>query len=543
MRSGARSVITRRQALLRLGSMAGSAAVYAGATALGLFGGQDGWAADSMQGRFAMRKRPSGAAPVTVAILGGGIGGLCAALELTRAGYKVIVLEASKRIGGRNLTARTGTVIDELGNPQTCKFDDHPDLYFNCGPARIPGTHERLLDYCRQFGIRLENFVNDNPNAYIYSDGFNGGQPMRQREYIADAKGILAEFAAKAVGNDQLDRPIDAGDEEKLIGFLARYGDLNRELEYQGTDRAGFATGGLLQPGVKKETVTNLSDLLKSPYWQYPMHFSEGETQFPSMLTPTGGMDKVVDGFTREIGHHVVTQAIVHRITVTENGVAIDYARNGVAEQVNADFCLNSIPGHLMNGVEHNLPADFSGLLSEMRGSKLSKVGLQMKTRFWEQENIYGGITWIDHPLTQMWYPSHATHSEKGVLLAGYCFGPQANDAVTSMRHEGRVAAALDIGEKVHGPAFRENFEAGVSLSWQNYNYMCGCGSGFQRNFGESDRSETHAKKRTLQEPVGGRYFMIGDQVSFHPGWQEGALAITHQALSRLEDRLAKESV
>src|SRR5262249_3924435 len=40
----------------------------------------------------------------SVAILGAGVAGLCAAYELDRAGYDCTILEASRRIGGRSLT-------------------------------------------------------------------------------------------------------------------------------------------------------------------------------------------------------------------------------------------------------------------------------------------------------------------------------------------------------------------------------------------------------------------------------------------------------
>lgn len=541
--ANATDMMTRRQALLRLGGVGGSALVYAAATALGLFETPSAHAAPGWSGRYAMQRLPSDAKPVQVAIIGAGIGGLAAACELRRAGYKVTVLEASGRIGGRNLTARAGTVIDELGNPQTCQFDDHPDIYFNCGPARIPGTHSRLLDYCRQFDIALENFVNENPNAYVYSDRFNGGQPVRQREYRADAKGFMAEFAAKAVHDSALDRPIDAGDEERLIGFLSAFGDLGKDLKYTGTSRAGFGDGGLLKPGELKPTVTNLSDLLDAQYWQFPMYFTEGETQFPAMLTPVGGMDKVVGGFVAEVAEDIQTHAIVSGLRVTDNGVAIDYSQNGVPKQLVADFCLNSMPGHLMNGVHHNLPADFEAILSEMRPSKLSKVGLQMKRRFWEDDQIYGGISWVDHPMTQIWYPSHGSHSAKGVLLGGYTWFPWLNDKIAVMRHDDRIESALAVGEKVHGSAYRNNFETGVSIAWQNYNFMLGCGATFGLPPDVESSGPYVDKKYTLQRPVAGRYFMIGDQVSFHPGWQEGALAVTHQALDILQAHVAQGAV
>lgn len=527
--------LSRRQLLLRLGAIGGSAAVYTAASAIGLMGGT----LAAPAGRFALRKLGAGDSPVSVVIIGAGIGGLSAAYELTRAGYDVTILEASNRIGGRNLTARAGVTINELGNSNTCRFDNDPALYFNCGPARIPGHHTRLLGYCRDFDIELENFVNNNPQAYVYSDQMNGGKPMRQREYLADAKGFMAEFAAKGIRRQQLDTQLSKEDEEQLIGFIQSFGDLTNDMTYKGTSRAGYEQGGLLRPGVVKRRAETIDDLLQSPYWQYQMYFDEAESQAPSMLTPTGGMDNIVNAFVERVGHHVITGAQINSFTVSPSGVEVTYFQGARTGTIKADYCLNSMPGHLINGVDHNLPADHASIVQKMVGTKLTKVGLQMKQRFWEDEMIYGGITWVDHPLTQIWYPSHNTFGDKGVLLGGYCFGPRENDTIANMSHTERLEEALKLGEAIHGPAYRDNFECGVSLSWQNFEHMLGCGSHFGLPGQDTDEATTHAMKEELQKPVHGRYFMIGDQVSFHPGWQEGAIAISHQALQTLEANLA----
>src|SRR5262249_19135071 len=55
----------------------------------------------------------------TVAILGAGVAGLCAAYELDRAGYDCVVLEATHRLGGRSLTLRRGDSFREQGDSQT----------------------------------------------------------------------------------------------------------------------------------------------------------------------------------------------------------------------------------------------------------------------------------------------------------------------------------------------------------------------------------------------------------------------------------------
>ena len=48
-------------------------------------------------------------------ILGAGLAGMTAALELRKAGYKVQVLEFNSRAGGRNWTLRGGDKYIELG--------------------------------------------------------------------------------------------------------------------------------------------------------------------------------------------------------------------------------------------------------------------------------------------------------------------------------------------------------------------------------------------------------------------------------------------
>ena len=110
--------ITRRKLIDAMGRLGGVAAVYETLLA---------W--DLLQAPSAQAKPldlPSGSGQGRkVAILGAGVAGLCAAYELDRAGYDCVVLEASRRIGGRSLTLRRGDTLSELGGPvQECRFDE-----------------------------------------------------------------------------------------------------------------------------------------------------------------------------------------------------------------------------------------------------------------------------------------------------------------------------------------------------------------------------------------------------------------------------------
>ena len=66
-------------------------------------------------------------------------------------------------------------------------------------------------------------------------------------------------------------------------------------------------------------------------------------------------------------------------------------------------------------------------------------------------------------------------------------------------------------------------------------NHMMGCGTRWP--------SEVRDKYYTLlQQPAAGRHYMIGDQISYHSSWQEGAFASAEYALLDLDRRVRAES-
>ena len=147
--------LTRRRFLERVGVAGGSVALYETMTALGLIHLPEAWAGPPQlpQGSGKGQK---------VVILGAGIAGLTAAYELTRADYACQIIELTERAGGRNHSARRGTVLIEKNKKgetlkQVCNFDE--GLYLNLGPGRLPYHHRRVLHYCQDLGVALEVYV------------------------------------------------------------------------------------------------------------------------------------------------------------------------------------------------------------------------------------------------------------------------------------------------------------------------------------------------------------------------------------------------
>ena len=509
--------VSRRDFLHLAGSVGGSTAVYRAAMGMGLL---------PVAARAARPQLNASGKSTKVLILGAGISGLTAAYELNKKGYEVQVLEASFRAGGRNMTVRHGSRIDETGYPQVCNFDDDPDLYFNCGPARIPGCHVNLLGYCKELGVELEPFINDNRNAWVQDDAMFGGKPIRAREYLNDSRGFVAELVAKSMKPDQIAAPMTKDDWERLRDYLKNFGELDPQYNYIGTSRSGLATHDYTMPDMLKKPL-NPSELLKSKFMLI-MSFGETDEQAAMMMEPVGGMDRVPAGFLRKIGHLVQLESQVQRIRVLPKGVEVTYRRDGEYVTTRADYVLNCIPMHLLAGIEHNFPADYAAGFTAIPRGKLFKIGLQMKERFWEKEGIYGGISWTLQDIQQLWYPAHGINRQKGVMLGAYTFDPNAGEKFARLAPADRFKLAIEQGEKIH-PGYGSYVESGVSIAWHQMNHMLGCAA-------QWDEDLWKEWFKTLQTPVGNHYLM-GDQVSYHPGWQEGAMASAHHAIADIDAR------
>src|ERR1700731_3091801 len=93
------ATVSRRDLLSLIGAVSGSAAMYHAMTSLGL-------ASDSgYKGPIKLDGDPKGA---SVLILGAGLAGRRAALEVRKAGYNVRILEFNSRAGGRTWPVRGG---------------------------------------------------------------------------------------------------------------------------------------------------------------------------------------------------------------------------------------------------------------------------------------------------------------------------------------------------------------------------------------------------------------------------------------------------
>ena len=487
----------------------------------------NGSVTDPQTGKVAGRK---------VVILGAGLAGLATAWELGKLGYDCTVLEARNRSGGRVWTIRTGTSETEIeGKAQTCRFDE--GYYFNGGAARIPHHHQLTLQYCRELGVPLEIFNGNNEAAYLFNEGGIGplaNRRIRIKEHHNDMRGYTAELLAKSLDQGALDAQLTKEDIEKLVDYLKNEGDLNTAHLYKGTNRRGYKT----EPGAGTSAGTvndpyGLVDLLRSGFMQ-PVFHNVGDyiyEQQTTLLQPVGGMDAIPKAFEKQLVGKIQFNAPVTELRKTENGVRVVYQKEGKPTELQAEFCVCTLPLPVLK----NLTSDIAGAVQRAADFvpyiKTGKIGLQFKRRFWEEDDgIYGGISRTNQDINQIWYPSFGFQKPKGVLVGYYNFYGRA-EAVGAMSLAERQRVALGEGRKIH-PQYDTEFENGFSLAWHRIAYSGG-------GWAVYDEAIRRKQYNALLEPDGPIYY-AGEHTTYLTAWMAGALTSARRTVTALHDRVGK---
>jgi monoamine oxidase len=523
--------VRRRDLLSLIGAVAGSAAMYHAMTALG-------FASEShYQGPFRLDGDPQGA---SVLVLGAGLAGLTAALELRKAGYKVEVLEFNNRAGGRNWTLRGGDSFVELGDfEQTCEFEN--GLYLNPGPWRIPYHHRALLDYCRRLGVALEPFVQLNHNAYLHAARAFAGVPQRIRAVKADFQGQISELLAKVTSQGKLDEGVSREDQEILLQALKSWGALDHNYRYDANlisaQYRGYARapgGGLAGAPLPSEPA-GLSEVLRSRLWRYLQNFALYNFQ-TTMFQPVGGMDMIGKAFAREVGDLIRYNAKVTEIAQHDRGVTVTYVDTtdpARALQASADWCVCTIPLSILGQLKVDVGAPMKAAIDAVPYAGSVKIGLQFKRRFWEEDDaIYGGITYTDLPIRQISYPSSGYNKGgRGVLLGAYLFEGANSYEFTAMPPTERIARAVEFGAAIH-PQYGSEFENGIAVAWHRVPFTLGCSGDWSE--------ETRLQHYRNLCAIDGRIVLAGEHASALPAWQEGAILSSLDAITRLHERVIK---
>lgn len=591
---------SRRFMLQALAALAGAAALPGG------FGARSAHAAMPMLPPDIGRGR-------SVAVVGAGVAGLTAGLVLARHGFKVTILEADSRYGGRSLTPRPvrpeyrewwfdkydpdrlfpDMYVSEYSEdparspdpqPQVCRFDDPlwdpqggrdpVELFLNAGPGRIPSNHIALIDLCRRIGVALEPYIFLSTYNLLQSGAYNGGVPVAFHQVNYSLIGQIAEMLAAVIRDGHLLGQYSTGQRDQMLSMLQQFGDLGPDYRFTGSPRLGYShqPGGWRDPGVQNPTVP-LQQTLDSGFVgggnpeTTPGSFlfnSDNILWQTSLLQPVGGMDRIWQrllvqeipdgalelrpddprsailsardatgkGKRRYVGDLVLLN---HRVTGFEDKpdadrMAVRYSHTGTgsSDVLACDFCISTMAPNLLATLPSDLPVWFREALGAVTQTPAIKVGWQGRTRFWETaDQIYGGISWTDDIIGQIWYPSEDFTTHTGVLTGAYNRGPLAQ-VFGSYSQSQRLQAALTGGEKLHAGFSQKVYaDKGLTIAWQYMPHQVG---GWAADTATA-QPEVYRRITTLPQ---GRMYLAGDVWSYLPGWQEGAVTSAYAAVEAM---------
>ena len=187
-----------------------------------------------------------------------------------------------------------------------------------------------------------------------------------------------------------------------------------------------------------------------------------------------------------------------------------------------------TIPAPVLKDIPNDFSPETQAAIESVAFVPAVKIGFQTRRRFWEDDHaIYGGISWTDQDITQIWYPANGYHRHKGVILGAYIWDdkPGQGERFANMTPPERLRAAIAEGERIH-PGYAQEIESGVSRAWLKAPYQKG------------GWPESYKAPEELREPDAAIYF-AGDQVTALPGWQEGAVLAAHSAVNAINERVA----
>ncbi|MGW9211849.1 flavin monoamine oxidase family protein [Embleya sp. NPDC055664] len=474
----------------------------------------------------------TGRSAARVAVVGAGVAGLTAAYEPGKAGCDVTVLDARPRIGGRSLTLRRGdTITDTKGVTQQARFA--PGQYFNAGPAMLP-QWSVSTDYCRELRVPLEVFSISNTNTFVFDPDGPPGPPMRLQTARADAYGVVAELLAKATDQGALDRQLTAADKERLLGFLEAMGSLGDRAHGHAYSadprRRGFAVppGAAGSPGEELPPPGSLDRVFADQltrHWYLDVEFDMAST----LLQPVGGMDRIALAPADAIGRQRIRCGVeVTAITDGPHGTRLTH-RGAASGVLDVDYCIVTTPPLVAARIA-GLPAEASVLLRGFLAEYPGKIGLEYRSRWWEDDfAVYGGLTSYGKD-GSLWYPSGDLHADRGVMVA-YFEG--ADGTIQALPPDRRAAEAVARNVRVHGSKARTEPASSLSVMWGLEPFIEG---GWQPADPQHNAVVNSARFRPLTDPRG-RVFFAGDWLSNMLGWQHGSMVSARQAVEKVHAR------
>ena len=156
--------------------------------------------------------------------------------------------------------------------------------------------------------------------------------------------------------------------------------------------------------------------------------------------------------------------------SATRPKIAVTARNDSFSQQVSTiegDVAIITLPLNIVRQLTFTPPLEpaFSDALMHITYGPSTKILLQCKERFWEEQGIYGGFSFTTLPIGQLHYPSNPDMKKggRGILMCytwkqeGLLFGSQPKQMA--------IAEAVEEISLIH-PEMKKHFEVGAVQAW-----------------------------------------------------------------------------
>lgn len=343
--------------------------------------------------------------------IGAGLAGLAAAYELTLKDWKVTVLEASNRLGGRVLSHT---------------FDQAPHLICELGGEWIGNDHKEMLHLCHQLG--LETIPHQYCNSFM-----ERGKPRRiygpiQLCMSPEARKAFRRFTAYFRGLTTAGR--------KLVDKR----DWWTQLEL-----FKYPTDDLLRRDLMDSTDFGESIRHTSAYVGATEYISPRGSRTRSAdemdKKIVSGNSKLVKALACRIGaKNIKTRHVVEQIRRSRRGVEIRAKGKG---RIRADYCICSIPTHALRKIRgYPEPKKHLEAARELQYARITKTAVLVRDKFWPQPKAGGYAVFTDLVSDYCFESAYLQDGPMGILCS-YAIGEKADDV--------DAADVTELGEWIAG--------------------------------------------------------------------------------------------
>ncbi|WP_298898172.1 NAD(P)/FAD-dependent oxidoreductase [uncultured Psychroserpens sp.] len=507
-----------------------------------------------------------------VAILGAGMAGLVAAYELTNLGHKVIIYEASDRIGGRAWTHR---------------FDD--GQYHELGAMRFPKEHDHTRHYAKLCGLNFRTFINhhDEADSFYFIKGILSEKANWGTKLIPELE--LTDFEKWMIDNGPIPK---TSIHSQLLNLLVYPMELViHRVSSNPFDLAAIFGTGPVTSFIEDLDQISLGDYLRKyntskdaieligsitgleVWWDKAVSmFVREELVASERLKDQNidkGMDEIVGGTSElsngmlnllnKLGVQIKTKHEIFSINKQRAHIQIGVSDESSTYLEDFDFVICTLPFSILRCISlAGLSQAKMSAIRNLNYASSTKVLLNTKNRFWELTpyNIKGGASQTDLINRQIYYPSDniktdckkesdgaksvygqvqkfSTHELTdtdteipGVLVGSYVWGQDAR-RLGALTHKERVKVVKDAVSKIHPEIIEDDMvKDGASIYWDNYKYAKGA-------FCFMKPGDFTNYYQDVISPEGNLFF-AGEHCSLDNGWIQGAIISSLKAVEDL---------